>query len=181
MQRVRNHATPAELMKVLRGVSPHAPDLKGFCVPSPEKVVAHAADILEDVLRATARPTQKVLEEAAVGAWDMEPGEAELFAQRVASAASFCRTKSRQASSGKKLSPAVMRIVQVLRQTSEDNTPVVTTGPNAKQRAELEDNTPPNLKKRAGLDSQIVSRPAIPSTAASSSTDDLGQLRAMYG
>ena len=91
------------------------------CVPDIEDIIENFAELLCDTLGITPRPTAKVFKEAALLAWDIEVGEADLFANRMAHAVIHCRIKKNQSTSGKKLSPGVFKVVEMLKQMDNDS------------------------------------------------------------
>lgn len=112
--RVKNVATPREIAKVIRGALGSGPDAGLLCDPDLGKVVQNFQEVLVDVLKVTPRPTVTLLKQAAVEAWDVDPGLAHLFATRIAAAASYCRVKKNQSTSGKKLPPPVQRVICIM-------------------------------------------------------------------
>ena len=116
MVRLKNAVTPSALAKVLRGALPNGPDMLQVCDAQADAVVDHLADLMLDLLRATPRPIVSVLQCAASEAWDMPKSAAKIFASTIVTSVTHCRIKERQSTSGKKLSPGVLRVVEYLRQ-----------------------------------------------------------------
>ena len=66
------------------------------------------------VLKVTRRPSASVLIAAASLAFEVSPQEATAFGQRLTAAFAYCHQKKKSCTSGKKLSPAVYRVVCAL-------------------------------------------------------------------
>ena len=116
MVRLKNAVTPSALAKVLRGALPNGPDMLQVCDAQADAVVDHLADLMLDLLRATPRPIVSVLQCSASEAWDMPKSAAKIFASTIVTSVTHCRIKERQSTSGKKLTPGVLRVVEYLRQ-----------------------------------------------------------------
>lgn len=169
MSRVRNVATADDLRKVLLGSMPGGPDLAQAAVADLEEVAEKFEGLLCDILKCTPRPTARALREAAQKAWSMDHGSADLLAGRLISAISFCRTKSRSMTSGKKTNPAVHRISECLSPTSSS------LGKSLMERA----------RSAIHADSHDDDRAIVARTGASSSSPSFGsevsRLRDLYG
>ena len=70
-------------------------------------------------MHVTPRPTKNILLKAALDAFDAKPAEAQMFASRLVDVIGFCRKKACTATSGKKLSGPVRKVVSVLRRQGE--------------------------------------------------------------
>ena len=87
MLRPKNSATSAEVAKALRANATRL-DPDKYALADLDKVVEHFEYMLVDVLYLTPRPTAKLLEQAALAAFDVEPMVAQLFGQRLSAAVS---------------------------------------------------------------------------------------------
>ena len=113
LQRPRNTATSEQVAAVLKG------SLKGLF---PEKYLQLDLDLVVEeyvetmllVLKVTRRPIASVLIAAASLAFEVSPQEATAFGQRLTAAFANCHQKKKSCTSGKKLSPAVYRVVCAL-------------------------------------------------------------------
>ena len=80
---------------------------------SDELVEAHL-EVMRDLLRITARPTQRVLMQGAQLAFKADAGLAKRFAERLCWAFTYVRNKKKSATTGRKLKPAVAKLVALM-------------------------------------------------------------------
>lgn len=122
--RARNTTTPEEVAAVLKG-SLSSLDQKVYLQVDLDNVVEAYQDVLVLLLKLTPRLNVSVLSHAASSAFEVTAQEANAWARSMVSAVSHCQSKRRSCSSGKKLPPAVFRIVQALQEvTSPRGAPV---------------------------------------------------------
>ena len=116
--RAKNEAQPEDLIKIFRGFSR---DLNvGLLVGDLDDVCTNFEKLMCDVLRVSARPTALLLQQASKLAWECNADTALLFRQRLGAAYQHCRVKSKSATSGKKLCPAVWNIGTLMRQLAPE-------------------------------------------------------------
>ena len=92
MARVKNSATVSVLAKALRG-SIRAFDESTFSHSSIQIVLDRNQEVIVDLLKVSPRPTAKLLKDAAKEAFKVDDGAALMFAERITSAISWCRTE----------------------------------------------------------------------------------------
>ena len=175
--RVKNVATPQEIAKVIRGALRSRPNAELLCNPDLSKVVEHFLEVLVDVLKVKPRPTVTVLKQAALEGWDVELGLAQLFAARIAAAASYCRVKMNQARSCNKLTLPVQRVISVMSKG------IKTRGRQLLRRHSSEAEPPSKRQALSSLsgahDTSVTAEapaPKVPQKAASSSVADVYKL-----
>lgn len=116
--RAKNEAQPEDLIKAFRGFSR---DLNvGLLVGDLDVVCTNFEKLMCDVLRVSVRPTALLLQQASKLAWECNADTALLFRQRLSAAYQHCRLKSKSATSGKKLAPAVWNIATLMKQLSPE-------------------------------------------------------------
>jgi hypothetical protein len=115
---VANTASEEKIVKVLRGCLPGGPDSKVLAVTDMDQLVESHVDLMSDLLKATPRPTKKLLRKGAIAAWRYDVHEADFFASRMVAAFTYCRAKDNGATSCKKLQKGVATIVMLLRAAS---------------------------------------------------------------
>ena len=92
MPRVKNSATVAILAKALRG-SIRVFDESSFSHSCIQTILDRNQEVIVDLLKVSPRPTAKLLKDAAKEAFRVEDGAAQMFAERITSAISWCRTE----------------------------------------------------------------------------------------
>ena len=114
--RAKNIASAKDVAKVLRGVGlEQLPDEKDYMVADLSKIVEKYEDFLLDVCRLTPRPTTPLLQEGCSLVFKgVSKADCKAFCQQLCNAIKDTRSK-KSASSGKKLPPAVFRLLSVLR------------------------------------------------------------------
>ena len=117
--RAKNIASGKDVPKVLRGVGlEHLPDEKEYMVADLSKIVEKYEDFLLDVCRITPRPTTPLLQEGCSLVFKgVTKADCKAFCQQLCNAIKDTRSK-KSATSGKKLPPAVFRLLSVLRASS---------------------------------------------------------------
>ena len=120
-ERAKNTASSKDLCKVFRGYS-LALDASKWRDDTEVLVERHEV-LLQDIFAETPRPTEVVLQQALVLAYSVSRN----IARDVASSINLCvkliREKGQSATSGRKLSPAMWRLVQRLRESSMTGSP----------------------------------------------------------
>ena len=120
-ERAKNTASSKDLCKVFRGYS-LALDASKWRDDTEVLVERHEV-LLQDIFAETPRPTEVVLQQALVLAYSVSRN----IARDVASSINLCvkliREKGQSATSGRKLSPAMWRLVQRLRRKFDDRFP----------------------------------------------------------
>ena len=114
--RAKNIASAKDVAKVLRGVGlEQLPDEKDYMVADLSKIVEKYEDFLLDVCRLTPRPTTPLLQEGCSLVFKgVSKADCKAFCQQLCNAIKDTRGK-KSATSGKKLLPAVFRLLSVLR------------------------------------------------------------------
>ena len=166
MQRSRNTATARDVVKVFKGNGLKSfPEAETYATPDCSEVCENFQELLVDLLRVTTRPAVPVLQQACV---DLFPGVTKdscgLFCRRLCHAISFCRGK-RSATSGKKLEPAVYRVLQALRREEASTSPAkMSPSPvaSAERKREASPATSPRSKVRKLYSLDQGASPAVP-------------------
>ena len=111
--RPRNELGLSEYSKILRGtVRRWSSD--DFLVAGHDAIASNYDEFLCDLLKATPRPTKKLMSQAARDVFAASQEEASLWADRMAACIHDIRNKTRSITSGKKTGSAVMRIAAAL-------------------------------------------------------------------
>ena len=118
--RIKCEVEPHELVKILRANVPSLDEGK-YNSSDLDIVVEHHVDLVLDILSRTPRVSAKMLQLAAKRTFKASPGEVQLFGNQISSATSYCRKKQDQSTSGKKLAPAVWRVVRFMRDQGLDS------------------------------------------------------------
>ena len=92
MARVKNSATVSVLAKAQRG-SIRAFDESTFSHSSIQIVLDRNQEVIVNLLNVSPRPTAKLLKDAAKEAFRVEDGAAQMLAERITSAISWCRSE----------------------------------------------------------------------------------------
>lgn len=124
--RARNTASPEEIAAVLKG-SLSSLDQKQYLQVDLDNVVEAYQDVIVLLLKLTQRMTVSVLASAASLSFEVTAQEANAWARSICSAVSHCQSKRRSCSSGKKLPPAVFRVVQALQEVTSPRPPPLTS------------------------------------------------------
>ena len=114
--RAKNIASGKDVAKVLRGVGlEQLPDEKDYMIADLSKIVEKYEDFLWDVCRLTPRPTAPLLQKGySLVLKGVSKADCKAFCQQLCNAIKDTRSK-KSATSGKKLPPAVFRLLSVLR------------------------------------------------------------------
>ena len=141
---------------------PGGPKSADYLQPDPDILCARLEDLLMDICRIQRRKTGKFLQNCIKEAWALSHGEVKTFAQRLQAGLEHIYLKKKQATSGKKLAPAVARIIKLL---SKEGLAEV---PNASEQGkeDLQNLSPEQVSKlyeKFGVDT-------VPELAASSSS-----------
>lgn len=112
--RAKNTATAEEVAAVLRGSMPQGLEQAKYLQVDLDQVVEDYQEVMVLLLRITQRPVATVIQAAASLAFQAAPQEAAAFAQRLCAAFAHCQSKRKSCTSGKKLPPAVFRVVQCM-------------------------------------------------------------------
>ena len=119
LSRAKNHATPSDLVKVLKANELDLQDPRWQQMTDVGKVCSHFEEAIIDMLALTPRLDKEILK---VAARRYDPrltlSEATEFGQKIQNAVSYCRMKSKQMTTGAKLLPAVCSIIEALKKTS---------------------------------------------------------------
>ena len=189
-ERAKNTASSKDLCKVFRGYSLVLDASKWR--DDTEVLVERHEVLLQDIFAETPRPTEVVLQQALVLAYSVSRN----IARDVASSINLCvkliREKGQSATSGRKLSPAMWRLVQRLRESSmtgspserkqqsrasqattslgsKNSKPGNATSPSSASKA-----TPAAILAMYGVtDDDVESEPKAPQDALSISSDDV--------
>ena len=109
-----NSSSPEELAKVLKLYLPHGIGLD-YLKPNPEEVAACYESLVVEMLTLSARPTQCWISAACLLAYQkIDKAEAKTFGQRLCQCCQHCFNKKLQATTGKKLSQPMKRILSVI-------------------------------------------------------------------
>ena len=105
-----------QLSKILRGEYPEAPPSDAsLAIVDADEVVSEFEDLILSCLQASRDIPESLFTAGAKLAFAWEPPKCKLFGTKMVQAISYCKVKAKSASSGKKLSEAVNRVVQMLR------------------------------------------------------------------
>jgi hypothetical protein len=118
--RVKNVACVKDVAKVMRAELSKGLEHSRFMVADESVIADHYCEFVCSLLDQTPRPNAKVLQAAAVEAFQVEEGEAKAFAGRICSCISFCRTKGKSMTSGAKVSLGVRAIVAKLKSLKDE-------------------------------------------------------------
>ncbi len=113
--RSRNTATCESLAKALR-CSLRGLEDKSYLDTDLDAIAGKYEAALRAILEETLRPSVRLLARAAKEAFQVTEAEGKVFAERMCACITHIRTKHRQATSGKKLSSPVQRLVLLVRQ-----------------------------------------------------------------
>lgn len=114
MARVKNTADVSVVVRVLRSEL-HGLEASKFMVQDDEVFIASYKDFLCQLLQKTQRPNASVVTQACMIAFKgTESGAATVFANRVAKAVQYCRTKGKSITSGTRTSEAVKAVCKHL-------------------------------------------------------------------
>lgn len=127
MSRARNVATAQQVARVLRGALEELRPEMANSTDGPTLCENNQA-VLLDLLRLTPRPTASVVREGAKLAFSVDAAVAHLYGERIAYAISYCRTKRREMTTGKKLPPAVREVIEAI-VAADARSPVPPTAP----------------------------------------------------
>lgn len=117
MARRSNNAEAADLAKILKLHQREPPSLTFYSMPL-ENQIAEQEDLLREMMLLSARPNATWITAAAKLVWQRADSEmAVRFGKTLAACSQHCFTKAVQVSSGKKLSPAVKRLTQIINQS----------------------------------------------------------------
>lgn len=189
-ERAKNTASSKDLCKVFRGYS-LALDASKWRDDTEVLVERHEV-LLQDIFAETPRPTEVVLQQALVLAYSVSRN----IARDVASSINLCvkliREKGQSATSGRKLSPAMWRLVQRLRESSMTGSPSErkhqsrasqSTGSLGSKNSEPGNATSPSSASKATpaailamygvTDDDVESEPEAAQDALSISSDDV--------
>jgi len=105
-----------QLSNILREEYPDAPPSDAsLAIVDADEVVAQFEDLILSCLQASRDIPESLFAAAAKLAFAWESPKCKLFETKMVQAISFCKVKAKSASSGKKLSESVNRVVQMLR------------------------------------------------------------------
>jgi hypothetical protein len=109
MARIKNDAQPEDIIKAIRG---NCKDMRldKAVTASLDAVTEHFGAMMIDILDVTLRPTSKLLKSACQMVFSCQPDEAQLWADRIAAAFQYCRSKIQHATTGTRLCDAVKRV-----------------------------------------------------------------------
>lgn len=111
--RPRNEVGLSEYSKILRGAVRRW-SIEDFMVAGHDAIANNYDEFLCDLLKATPRPTKKLMSQAARDVFAASQEEARLWADRMAACIHHIRNKKRSITSGKKTGSAVLRIAAAL-------------------------------------------------------------------
>ena len=170
--RAKNTANVKETARVLRGAVPSILD-RNYLDPDLDVVCGHYQTVLLDLLKLTARPNPGLLKQAAFEVFGHQSSahECNLFGDQMAAAISYCRSKGKSMTSGKKLPASVKAIVTAMFD-SQDSSDISFVGAKAASDAAPRVSPPPTPARKLARDSS--SRPSLLNVTP----DDV---RAMYG
>ena len=167
MQRSRNTATARDVVKVFKGNGLKSfPEAEKYATPDCSVVCENFQELLVDLLRVIIRPAVPVLQQACVELFpEVTKDSCNLFCRGLCHAISFCRGK-RSATSGKKLEPAVYRVLQALRREEVSTSPAkMSTSPvpsPENRKREASPATSPRSKVRKLYSVDQGASPALP-------------------
>ena len=127
--RSKNEARPQDIVRVLRSHHERLEASK-YLVSDLDDVVIHHADFLCEIFTLTARPTRKLLEKAALEAYDrLKAADAAAWARQMAAAVAFCTNKLKSFKTGAKLHADVRRVCVAIRDCKADRDKDPTASP----------------------------------------------------
>ena len=116
--RIKNEASPKDISKCLRA-NLKGIDSQALANADLDALVKVFKDCILDIIKATCRPTVKLLELAAVEAFEgVDANLGHFFGQRMTAAVTYCRNKLKGSTSGAKLQPAVREVCALLQEQS---------------------------------------------------------------
>ena len=176
--RIKNEASPKDISKCLRA-NLKGIDSQALANADLDALVKVFKDCILDIIKATGRPTVKLLELAAVEAFEgVDANLGHFFGQRMTAAVTYCRNKLKGSTSGAKLQPAVREVCALLQEQSLQEGCRPTLGQKflARARQLHRQSSSPNAPKQQALEdgplpAQSASKkPKVDWTRSSSST-----------
>ena len=169
MGRFKNDASLGDVVKIMRGELHRGARPEDYMQHDIEKVVECYGKFLESLIKVCPYPTIKMLQAAAIQAWETDVESAHAFATRMLRAIVHCRMKAKSMSSGQKLHSGVKSLAALLKKRSRS----FGRGSRRKLKKRKSDESQASPKKPRGQPKQPSS-----SSSASLSKEDI---LALYG
>ncbi len=139
MGRFKSDCSLGDIVKTMRAELHKGARPEDYMQPDIEKVIGIYRMFMESLIKLCPYPSVKMLQAAAVQAWEMDVESAHAFSTRIVRAIVHCRQKGKSMSTGQKLPVAVKSLATLLKKKSRS----------------LERGSKRNLKKRKSDESQL--------------------------